>query len=60
MKDKGDQIILMGDIKEYISSHNIIGFMANLGLTEIVTNKHVGKRLATTGSKNKVQAINGI
>ena len=33
----------MGDIKEYILSHNIRRFMANLGLTEMITNKHGGQ-----------------
>ena len=39
-KEKGYRIIIMGDINEYILSHNIIRCMANLELTEMVTNKH--------------------
>ena len=50
----------MGDINEYILSHNIRIFMANLGLTEIITNKHGGQGPGTTISNKKVQAIDGI
>ena len=50
----------MGDINEYILSHNIRRFMVNLGLTEMITNKHGGQGPGTTISNNKGQAIYGI
>ena len=33
----------MGDINECTLSHNIRRFMENLGLTEMITNKHGGQ-----------------
>ena len=50
----------MGDINEYILSHNIRRFMVNLGLTEMITNKHGGQGPGTTISNNKGQEIDGI
>ena len=50
----------MGDINEYILSHNIRRFMVNLGLTETITKKHGGQGTETTREKNKGQAIDGI
>ena len=44
-------------IDEYILSHNIRRFMANLGLTETTTNKHGGQGTVTTRSNKKGQAI---
>ena len=38
----------MGDINKYIPSHNIRGFMANLELTEMITNKYGGQGPGTT------------
>ena len=50
----------MGYINEYILSHNIRIFVANLGLTEIITNIHGGQGPGTTISNKKFQAIDGI
>ena len=50
----------MGDINEYILSHNIRIFMANLGLTEMITNKHGGQGIGTKRSNKKGQAIGSI
>ena len=50
----------MGDIKEYILSQNIRRFIVNLGLTELITNKHGRQGPGKKGSNKKGQAINGI
>ena len=59
-KEKVDHIILMGDINEYILSHNIIIFMANLRLLETINNKYGGQGTGTTRSNKKGRAIDGI
>ena len=41
-------------------SQNIRRFIENLGLIEIITDKHGGQGHASTISDNKGQAINGI
>ena len=56
-KEKGDQIILMRDIKKYILSHNISRFMANLGLKEMITSKNGGQGPGTTRTNKKGQEI---
>ena len=50
----------MVDIKRYILSHNIRRFIENLGLTEMITNKHGGQGTGTTISNKKGQSINSI
>ena len=50
----------MRDINEYILSHNIRRFMANMGLPEMITNKNGGQGPGTTRQNKKVQAIDGI
>ena len=59
-KEKRYQIIVMGEINEYILSHNIRRFMANLGLTKMITNKYGGQGPGTKIPNNKGQAIDGI
>ena len=50
----------MGEINEYILSHNIRIFMANLGLTEMITNKYGGQGPGKTISNKKIQEIDCI
>ena len=50
----------MRDINEYIPSHNIRGFMSNLGLKEMTTNKYEGQGPETRISNKKGQEINCI
>ena len=50
----------MVDINEYILSHNIRIFMANLGLKYLITSKHGGQGTGTTRSNKKGQSIDGI
>ena len=50
----------MGDINKYILIQNIRGFVANLGLTEMITNTYGGEVLGKTRSNKKGQTIDGI
>ena len=50
----------MGEINEYILSHNIRIFMANLGLTEMITNKYGGQGPRKTIPNNNIQEIDCI
>ena len=60
MKEKEDQIIIMGYINEYILSHDIKIFMSNKLLTEMITNKYVRQGQGTKISNKKGKDIDGI
>ena len=51
-KTKGDQIILMGDINEYILRKIIGNFIAKIGLQELITERH-GSLVPVTTRENK-------
>ena len=58
MKYKGDQKIIIGDINEYILSHNIRRFMVNLGLIKLqpikMEEKGQGKKDQTRRSRQSM------
>eukprot|EP00957_Ditylum_brightwellii_P122100 9312106-Ditylum_brightwellii.AAC.1 len=59
-KEEGDQIIVMGDINEYINSSSVMAFFKHLDMSELISERHGGKGLATTRSNKSGQAIDRI
>eukprot|EP00957_Ditylum_brightwellii_P019556 1475011-Ditylum_brightwellii.AAC.1 len=59
-KMKGEQIMIMGDINEYIHSNSISAFFDNLDMREFISERHGKKGVATTQSNKSRQAIDGL
>ena len=47
-KRKGDKIIIMGNINEYILSKEIRNFSTKLGIRELITDRHGSEGPGTT------------
>ena len=60
MEKEGDQILILGDLNEYINSRRIRSFFSNLGLRELILERHGTNGPATTRSNTSQQAIDGI
>ena len=60
LKNKGGQIILMGDINKYILSRKIRPFTFKLIILELITDIHISMVPDTTRSNKKQQEIYGI
>eukprot|EP00957_Ditylum_brightwellii_P025074 1897309-Ditylum_brightwellii.AAC.1 len=59
-KEEGDQIIVMGDINEYIHCISIMTFFKHLHMRELISERHEGKGPATTRSNESRLAIGRI
>ena len=55
-----DQLIIMGDINEYIYIHKIRSYLSNLGLGELIIGKDSSVGPATTISNKKLKEVYGI
>eukprot|EP00957_Ditylum_brightwellii_P119553 9122014-Ditylum_brightwellii.AAC.1 len=58
--DKGDQVFLMGDFNEFILKNSMVTFFANLGMRELITQRHGQHGPATSQANTSRQAIDGI
>eukprot|EP00957_Ditylum_brightwellii_P203790 15336226-Ditylum_brightwellii.AAC.1 len=56
----GDQIVMMGDINKCIHLDNITKWAEEMGMRELITDKHGRDGPATTQGKGGQQAIDGI
>mmetsp|Transcript_53808 Transcript_53808/g.161028 ORF Transcript_53808/g.161028 Transcript_53808/m.161028 type:complete len:426 (-) Transcript_53808:3458-4735(-) len=59
-KAAGNQLLIMGDINEYISSHKMKAFFATLGMREMIMEGHGNSGPADTRSNRSDVAIDGI
>eukprot|EP00957_Ditylum_brightwellii_P166981 12711920-Ditylum_brightwellii.AAC.1 len=58
--ETGDQIVMMGDINKYIHLDSITKWAEEIGMRELITDKHGRDGPATTQGKGGQRAIDGI
>eukprot|EP00957_Ditylum_brightwellii_P211960 15366810-Ditylum_brightwellii.AAC.1 len=59
-KQDGEQVILMGDLNEYVGENNVRTYFQQLGMRELITEKHGLQKCATTRGNKSKQAVDGI
>ena len=59
-KKDGDQVIVMGDLNEYINSNSIKIFFDRLDMQELIIERHGENGPATTRSNKSNEAVDGM
>eukprot|EP00957_Ditylum_brightwellii_P003924 298933-Ditylum_brightwellii.AAC.1 len=59
-KEEGNQVIVMGDINEYINCSSIMAFFKHLDMRELISERHRKKGPASTRSNKSGVAIDRI